>query len=206
MRTYSKGSIFIVEDETIIAYDTERMLKKIGYQVSGIAGTADKAEAAIAATEPDIILMDIHLRGNRDGIELADALKKKMDTPIVFVTAHSDRETLDRAKITEPYGYVVKPIDLRELEIIIEISLYKARAERERKQLKKEINTLRRIIPICSSCKKIRDDDGYWKQVEDYFREHSDIDFTHGLCQDCVRKLYPEIAGEIITGLDDKDR
>jgi CheY-like chemotaxis protein len=130
--------------------------------------------------------MDINLGEGIDGIETAEKIQSGMDIPVIYLTAYSDNETLQKAKITKPYGYITKPFNERELHIVIEIALYKYKAE-------KELKILRRILPICASCKKIRDDKGYWKQIESYLRHHSDIEFSHSLCPDCAKKLYPNM-------------
>jgi hypothetical protein len=107
---------------------------------------------------------------------------------------------LERAKITEPFGYLLKPFQPRELRSTIEMALYKAEMERQLKQANHELKAalaqvkkLSGLLPICANCKKIRDSDDYWHEVEDYISSHSEADFSHGICPDCMKKLYPEV-------------
>jgi CheY-like chemotaxis protein len=182
----TQNKILIVEDEAIVAIEIKDKLFEMGYSVSGIAYTGEDALKKVEEQIPDLVLMDINLGEGIDGIETAEKIQSGMDIPVIYLTAYSDNETLQKAKITKPYGYITKPFNERELHIVIEIALYKYKAE-------KELKILRRILPICASCKKIRDDKGYWKQIESYLRHHSDIEFSHSLCPDCAKKLYPNM-------------
>ena len=108
---------------------------------------------------------------------------------MVYLTAYSDQETLDRAKVTTPFGYLIKPFAERELHSTIEMALYKQEMDREMK-------ILRSMLPICADCKSIRDDKGYWSQLEDYMRKYSEVEFTHGLCPVCAKKLLADAKRE----------
>ncbi|MBF0545630.1 MAG: response regulator [Candidatus Riflebacteria bacterium] len=191
--------IIIVEDEAIIALQIEKTLLKAGHSVLATYPSGEKTLAALETSQPDLILMDIRLQGKMDGIEAADRIRKLYDIPIVFLTAHSEGSTIESAMITEPYGYLLKPIDEIELQIALQIALYKSIIDREKAQITKElqkalekIKILSGIIPICASCKKIRNDKGYWEQIEVYIRDHSEAEFSHGLCEECRDRLYPE--------------
>jgi len=122
--------ILIVEDEKIIALDLQRRLEKYGFEVVELASTAEDAVLAAAASKPDIILMDIMLGGERDGVDAAIEIKEHLNIPIVFLTAYADEKTVERAKKAEPVGYVLKPFKERELHTTIDIALYKARVDR----------------------------------------------------------------------------
>ncbi len=123
-------SILIVEDERIIALGIQKRLVNLGYTVSGLA--ASGAEAVRKATElrPNLVLMDIRLEGDIDGIEAAACIRRQLDLPVVYLTANSDPDTLRLAKITEPFGYILKPYDDRDLQTAIEMALYKHEMER----------------------------------------------------------------------------
>ena len=123
--------ILIVEDERIIAEDIKMMLQNMGYGVCGIASSSDEAVALALNLNPDLILMDIRLNGPIDGIETAEIIHEERDVPIIYVTAYADEQTLQRAKITGPYGYVLKPIRTNELNSAIEIGQYKFHMEKE---------------------------------------------------------------------------
>jgi len=115
--------ILIVEDEKIVALDLKRRLTKLGYQITGMAASGDKALTLINQELPSIVLMDIHIQGSADGIEVAAMLQKIHSIPIIYLTAYSEEKTLARAKTTKPYGYLLKPFSDRELHIIIQVSL-----------------------------------------------------------------------------------
>jgi len=127
-------SIFIVEDEAIVANDIKETLKSLGYAVPGIAKSGELALEKIKEAHPDLVLMDIHLAGQMDGVETAGKIHVLYNIPVIYLTAYSDKALLDRAKVTEPYGYVIKPYDERELHSVIEMSLYRHRIEREIKK------------------------------------------------------------------------
>jgi PAS domain S-box-containing protein len=129
--------ILIVEDETIVAADIAGKLRHLGYDVVGTTGRGEQALAIAAAERPTLVLMDILLAGDMDGIETAQHIRQAYNVPIVFLTAHSDSETLTRAKVTGPFGYLLKPFSERELETHIEMALYRFRSEerlREREE------------------------------------------------------------------------
>ncbi|MET0414121.1 MAG: response regulator, partial [Polyangiaceae bacterium] len=104
----SRPAILIVEDEAIVAHDLQQTLDDQGYDAFAIASSADEALARAEARNPDLVLMDIRLKGQRDGISAALELRKRFATPVVYLTAHADDRTIDRAKISEPYGYLLK--------------------------------------------------------------------------------------------------
>ncbi len=120
-----KKKILIVEDEGLVALKTKKDLERIGYDVVAIFASGEEALEGIDAVRPDLILMDIKLQGKIDGIDAANDISEKYDVPVIYLTAHSEENTLRRAKKTEPYGYLLKPIDEKELHIAVEIALYK---------------------------------------------------------------------------------
>ncbi len=121
--------ILIVEDETIVAMDIERGLRGLGYAVIGAIGNGEQAVELAQAQRPDLILMDIRLKGAMDGIEAASQIRSRQGIPVIFLTAHADEATVERAKVAEPYGYLLKPFVDQELHTAIEIALNKRRAE-----------------------------------------------------------------------------
>jgi len=327
----SDTNILIVEDESIVAADLERKLKKIGYGVAGIASRGEQAVEMSLSLKPQLVLMDIRIEGTMDGIETAEAIRSRCDVPIVYLTAHSDRATFSRAKMTGPFGYILKPYDDRELVTQIELGIYKHNVEMQLHQQREwlrvilasigeavvavdtngsvafmnaaaesltgwsmdaangkpleqvfhlidkhtgksltnqmenlldsgkisspsshwllvrkdeaaipvwcsgapirdqqgrlkglvvvfrdislqrkaeekkdaliselkaamsKVQMLSGLLPICASCKKIRDDRGYWNRIESYIRSHSEAEFSHGICPDCAKELYPEL-------------
>nr|WP_315477071.1 response regulator [uncultured Undibacterium sp.] len=121
--------IFIVEDESIVARDIRQQLESLGYQVVGHSRTAEQALIDIAILKPALVLMDIMLGGAMDGIEAATIIRADMGPPVVFVSAFNADEVIERAKLTEPYGYITKPFSSRELRTTVEMALYKYRTE-----------------------------------------------------------------------------
>ena len=196
------AKILVVEDEAITARDIQTSLEKMGYTVTGISATGADAVKKAGLTRPDLVLMDIVLKGKKTGTEAAETIKKKFDIPVVYLTAYADDQTLTAAKKAEPFGYITKPFNDTDIKVTIEMALYKAKMEAERRELTaalkqalSEVKTLRGLIPICAACKKIRDDDGYWASVEMFIENRTLAEFTHGICPDCVHKLYPELFG-----------
>lgn len=124
------ANILVVEDESIIALDIKNSLRKSGYAVAGMATSATEALEKTAQVQPDLVLMDIQLRGSMDGVETAEQIRDRYQIPVVYLTAHADEHTLQRAKITQPFGYVLKPFEDRELTTTIEIALSRHQAER----------------------------------------------------------------------------
>ena len=127
----SKTSILIVEDEAVVAADLGRKLSRLGYEVIGTADRGDEAVEMAGRLRPDLVLMDIQLNGQSDGITAAEAIRNQFDLPVVYLTALSDAETLARAKLTGPFGYILKPLDERDLAIQIEMALYKQESDRQ---------------------------------------------------------------------------
>jgi DNA-binding LytR/AlgR family response regulator len=124
-------NVYIVEDESIVAKDIQNSLKKLGYNVLGISNNGADAVKKIVDLEPDIVLMDIMIKGSMTGIDVADILKKDYNIPVIFLTAYADENTLEKAKITEPYGYILKPFKEIDLHSTIEMALYKHKKDTE---------------------------------------------------------------------------
>jgi len=120
-----KADILIVEDDIITATVIKKYLEKNNYNVVGIIEDGVNAVKSAIAKKPDLILMDIFLKDSIDGIEVAKRIKQKIDIPVIFLTADSSSDTIDRAKITEPFGYLVKPVDRNVLITNIELTLQK---------------------------------------------------------------------------------
>ena len=131
--------ILVVEDEIIIAEDIQKKLKKMGYVVPAIVASGEEAIKNIKVNIPDLILMDIVIHGKMDGIETAGQIHSLFDIPVVYLTAYTDEKTLERAKITEPFGYLIKPFKERELQITIEIALYKHEMEKKLKESERRL-------------------------------------------------------------------
>lgn len=138
--------ILIVEDDNIIALELADRLQDLGYTVCGPVGFGEEAITQAGALRPDLVLMDIRLKGAIDGVEAAAAIRDRFDIPVVYLTAYADVDTLQRAKITEPYGYILKPFEERELHTAIEIGLYKHRMESRLRASERWLSTTLRSI------------------------------------------------------------
>jgi two-component system, response regulator PdtaR len=202
----SKLRILIVEDEAVTSADLHDELIAQGYEVMGIASTAEAALKMAMEGQPDLTLMDINLSGATNGIAAARALRER-DIPIIFLTAHYDERTLAQAKLTSPVGYITKPFDPHQIGVAIEIGIARHRSDLDRIRLARELEherlqgkTLRSLLPFCVRCKAIRDDEGYWSSIEAYLSNHSDLTVSHGLCPACARKLVVEIRRDAEAG------
>jgi two-component system cell cycle sensor histidine kinase/response regulator CckA len=142
----SNSRILVVEDEGIIAKDIQSTLNRSGYSVIAIASSGEEAIKKAMETHPDLVLMDIVLEGDMDGVTAAEHIRDHFDIPVVYLTAYSDDTTLQRAKITEPYGYILKPFQERELYTTIEMALYKHKMEKKLKESEQWLSTTLKSI------------------------------------------------------------
>ena len=127
----SKINVLVVEDESIVSKDIQHSLKKLGYNIVGSSATAEKAIELAKSEHPDVVLMDIMLKGEMNGIKAADEIRKSCAIPVIFLTAYADESTLSKAKVTEPYGYILKPFKEIDLHTTIEMAIYKHGREQE---------------------------------------------------------------------------
>lgn len=130
-----KSKILIIEDEPIIAMDIKSYLRKLEYQVVGVAYNSEKALDMIYTRQPDLVLLDISIEGTKDGIEIATIINEKYDIPFLYLTSHSDQTTLERATETKPYGYLVKPFDEQDLKTSIAVALHNHRSNKASKKI-----------------------------------------------------------------------
>jgi len=136
--------VLIVEDEVIVAKDIGDTLLSLGYSITGTAASGEEAVELTESTAPDIVLMDIMLEGELDGTEASEIIRLRFNIPVIFLTAYSNEKTLQRAKTTNPYGYILKPFQETDLYTTIEIAIYKHRTQR--KLIEETENALAAII------------------------------------------------------------
>ncbi len=141
-----KKRILVAEDEQVVALDIKNNLVRLGYTVLDVVSSGEEAIHEATESRPDLILMDIRLKGQMDGVSAADQIRSLFDIPIIYLTAYSDDDTLRRAKITEPFGYILKPLDARELHITIEMALYKHDIEGKLKNRERWLTTTLKSI------------------------------------------------------------
>ncbi|MBK9246536.1 MAG: response regulator [Ignavibacteria bacterium] len=135
-------SVLIVEDERIVAKDIQATLVKQGYQVIGCVSSGEKTLELLGNELPDVILMDVVLDGKLDGIETAKVIHERFDVPVVFLTAFSNSTIVERAKLSNPYGYILKPFQEREIQIVIEMAVYKHQTEKKLRENKEFISAV----------------------------------------------------------------
>ena len=134
-----KVKVLIVEDESIIAMETESVLTGLGYEIVAIVDTGEKAIEVTEQQKPDIILMDIRIKGEIDGIDTAEIIRSKFEIPVVFLTAHLDEERLEKVKLTMPFGYILKPIKERDLKVTLEMALHVSKVDVERRSIEQKL-------------------------------------------------------------------
>jgi two-component system, LytTR family, response regulator LytT len=192
--------ILIVEDESIVRKDIERSLTKLGYTVVAQADNGEKALELAREKKPDLALMDINIKGNMTGIETAEAIKQEMDIPVIYLTGFSDDSTLEKAKHTEPHGYIIKPFKEVDLRSSIEMAIHKHSQE---KSVKVEVELLRSLTSFKSSAEylfikhaskllKVNTSDIYYVEaLKDYVQVHTTAQrYTiHATMKDVERKL-----------------
>ena len=301
------ANLLLVEDENIISMQLEKRLRTLGHDVVGCATNANESIDMAKRYNPDLILMDIVMPGELDGIDAAEIITRECDIPIIYLTAWADDEFIDRAKLTNPYGYIIKPYHINEVKAVIDVALHKKQTDRH---LYESENHFRAILEqldeafislngdltvrylnasaarmlgrdarslvdrsvfdhidlgsrdtfndlavrimahavhpeheklsgrivivnaddiripvsivmvcccdatgpficliahkfapsgestcaICSHCKRIRDDNNEWVQLESYLSARLDISFTHSICPACIKKHYPDLS------------
>lgn len=126
-----KINVLVVEDESIVSKDIQNSLTKLGYNVVGVAPAGEKAIELAHTLNPDVILMDIMLKGEMNGIEAAERINAELKIPIIFLTAYADNDTLSKAKLVQPFGYIIKPFKEIDLHTSIEMAIYKYGKEQE---------------------------------------------------------------------------
>lgn len=199
----AKAKILIVEDESIVAKDIQNSLKNLGYNVPTIVSSGDKAIKEVEDSKPDLILMDIILKGDMDGIEAANIIRENYNIPVIFLTANADDKTVSKARIAEPYGYIIKPFREKELQTTIEMALYKHEKVAEMKKERDyyysivENNDVKDSIFVRSEYRlnKIRFEDIYFiEALKDYvIINTSDNSFTtHTTMKDILAIMPPK--------------
>jgi phosphoserine phosphatase RsbU/P len=196
----SKGNILVVDDNPDNLRLLTGLLNEHHYKVR-LAPNGNHALATIRKEAPDLVLLDI-MMPEMGGFEVCKRLKEEKQTaniPIIFISALN--ETFDKVKAFSMGGvdYITKPFNAEEVLARIKTHLtlrfLQLQMEKKNSELQKaldEIKTLRGILPICSFCKNIRNDDGYYEQIEEYIHKHSGVDFSHTICPPCMKKHYPE--------------
>lgn len=199
--------VLVAEDDFLVKAEVVRILSTKSYEIVGLASSGREALEMTASLKPDVILMDIKMP-ELNGLEATRQIQEKWPTPVVILTAHESRDLVDEASKVGAGAYLTKPLRPEELERALTIAMARHNDLMQLRSLNHtletknselasalaEIKTLRDILPICSFCKKIRDDQGYWNQVEQYISDHTGTKFSHGICDDCMAEHYPEFG------------
>jgi PleD family two-component response regulator len=204
MSTESKGKVLFADDDKEGMEEMLDLFASSGFETIG-AQDGEQAISKARAFSPDVILLDVKMPGI-DGFETCrrlKALKETSEIPVIFITGLS--RTQDKLCGFEAGGvdYITKPFEVEETfaRVNTHVMLHKLKVEREDiiRELTDTLAIVKKLegmLPICMYCKKIRNDKGYWEQVDQYITDHSDLKFSHGLCEDCSKKHYPELYGE----------
>ncbi|MFY9638220.1 MAG: response regulator [Methanobacterium sp.] len=145
------SNILIVEDEIIIAADLKGRLENLGYNIVGISATGNDAIKKTGETHPDLVLMDIMLKGDMDGIDTAQKIRDLYDIPVIYLTAYFDDEILNRAKITEPFGYILKPFEDMRIQSAVEMAVYNHHIEQKLKNSAKILEFSKELLQMMNN-------------------------------------------------------
>ncbi len=204
MNTSTAIRVLVAEDDYLVSEEIARILGRSGYQRAGDASTGAEAVEMACELRPDVVLMDIKMP-DLDGLEAARRIQQRCPTPIVILSAHESRDLVDEAGEAGVAAYLTKPPKAGEIERAITIAMARhadmmrirelcteldARNKELRAALEK-VKQLSGLLPVCASCHKIRDDKGNWIQIEVYVRDHSEAEFTHGMCPTCTGDYFP---------------
>jgi len=193
-----RAKLMVVEDEFLVAQDLANRLERMGHEVVAVVPSGEEALDRAARDHPDLVLMDILLQGELDGIQAAGELKKRWGIPSVYLTAYAEDRVVQRAVGSAPLGYLIKPYRNDELKAAVTLALSQALASDEAKNKNKVFATLMpEVLPTCAECRRVRTEDGEWIELELYLRRKGIARPSHSLCKTCVDKLYPNMAARL---------
>lgn len=197
MKTSTPLRILVADDESLIINIVQAELESIGMQLVGRATDGLQAVELTRQLRPDAVLMDIAMP-ELDGLAAAARIQQECPTPVVILSAHDRDEDLSRASTAGVGAFLVKPPRAAELDRALSIAIARhadlmelRRVNAELQKTLSEVKILRGMLPICSGCKKIRDDDDQWQPLEAYISQRSDTTFTHSFCPDCFARYFP---------------
>ena len=205
MHNKKEINIVLVEDDFLVADLIKQILSNLdlGYKIIGKASNGVEGVELVKTLKPDLVIMDIRMP-QMNGIEATKIIQEKCPTPVIMLTSYENSELINEASDAGAAAYLIKPLKKNLVEQSITIASARHNDIMEMRRLNNElktkieelekafteIKTLRGIIPICAACKKIRNDDGYWENVADYMAAHTEAEFSHGICPDCMKRLY----------------
>ncbi len=207
MKKNDRTRVLVAEDDYLVSETIKYALKEIGYELIGKAVDGREAVEMACSCKPDVVLMDIKMP-EINGLEATSQIQERCPVPVIVLTAHESQDFVEKASEAGAAAYLTKPPKSAEIERAVTIAISRHKDLMELRRLNKEIESknkaleksfreikiLRGFLPICAECKKIRDDKGYWNQIECYIRDHSEAEFSHSICPDCAKKLYPDFV------------
>ena len=193
----------IAEDDPTSRQILEALLKKWGYEVTAVANGADALECLQSEDSPKLAILD-WMMPELDGVEVCRRVRQSDSSEppyIILLTAQSNKQDIVAGLAAGANDYVIKPFDYAELQARIEVGVRVVNLQRDLaarivdlQDSLEHVKTLQGLLPICMHCKSIRTDEESWERIEKYIGDHSDAEFTHGLCPECLEKYYPELA------------
>ncbi len=211
MFEHRKARVLVAEDDYLVSEMIARELKVIGHDQVGDASSGVEAVELVHELRPDVVLMDIKMP-DLDGLEATRRIQESCPTPVIVVSAHESRDLVNKASEVGVSAYLTKPPRRGDIERAIIIAMARhadlmhirrlcGELEAQKQQLETalaEVKTLRGLVPICCFCKRVREDEGFWQQVEVYVGNRTEATFSHGLCPDCIKQHYPEVADHVL--------
>lgn len=197
--------VLVIEDENITALEIQTKLESWGYEVIGLAGSGEEAIRLANEHGTDLILADIVLRGDMDGIDAVERISHRFDVPVIYLTAHADADTFKRAKMTKPSGYVIKPFDDTELKYSIEIALLRRDLEHKEQELieKERMSTVKDFMlsstPALTSQVRIEDTASFLKEFAKFFEGNMKLKFKREIQVEPESLLDPEYTRKILS-------
>lgn len=199
MNTPQQLRVLIAEDESLVATVIQCGLEMLGHEVIGRACDGRQVVEMAQTLHPDLILMDITMP-EIDGLEATRLIQQQCPCPVILLTAHDDSDLVRRASEVGAAAYLVKPVQSKELTRTITIAMARFSDWKELRRVNEElrtalaaVKTLSGLLPICSYCKKIRNDKGNWVQIESYIMSRTEAMFSHGYCPECLKKYFPGV-------------
>jgi AmiR/NasT family two-component response regulator len=202
MLSHEEVRVLIAEDDFMVSEAIRGSLEQLPFTVVGCAVDGHQAVKMTGSERPDVVLMDIRMP-DMDGLEATQQIQLTCPTPVVILTAFDTMNLVTQAGQAGAGAYLVKMPDPPEIERAVAIAIARfddmmalRRLNIELQAALDKVKLLSGMLPICSNCKKIRDDDGYWQDVAAYIRDHSEAEFTHSICPNCISQLYPDFYKE----------
>jgi AmiR/NasT family two-component response regulator len=197
-------TVIVAEDDFLVSREIVRTAEAAGFVVLGTARDGEEAVDLVKRVSPRAALLDIEMP-RVNGLVAARRIRDQHPVPVVMLTAYESPEFLREATEAGVAAYLTKPPDVAGLIRAVEIAVARhadlvelRRLNADLQRALDEVKTLKGLLPICSGCKKIRDELGAWQPVEMYVIKHTEAQFTHSLCPDCIRIYYPEVADEVV--------